>query len=97
MPLNTNTPTNSLKVEKICNIGQRKYLFACHLSIDLTTFSLRCVRVIWWQLVICSFLGKLSLEKASVGLCGAMSRWSSPKQPCSWKESGAQVDTNEFW
>lgn len=68
MPLNPDTPTDSLKVEKICTVSQRKYLFPHHLSIDLTTIRLMCVRVIWWQLVICSFLGKLPWEKASVGL-----------------------------
>lgn len=81
--------SNSLKVEKICNIGQRKYLFAHHLSIDLTSFSLTCVMVIWWQLVICSFLGKPPLEKASVGLCPVVLH---PSNTTAWR-----IDTNEYF
>lgn len=37
MPLNFDTPTDSLKVEKICNIGQRICIFGYHLSIDLAS------------------------------------------------------------
>lgn len=94
MLLNSDTPTNSLKVEKIRSIGQRKDCFNHHLSADLISFSFTCVRVIWWQLAVCSFVGKLPLEKASVGLCPAPLH---PKQPCSLEESLTQINTNEYF
>lgn len=81
MPLNSDTPTNSLKVGKICSIGQRKDCFNQRLSTDLISFSFTCVRVSWWQLATCSFLGKLPLEKASVGLCPVPLH---PSSPAAW-------------